>query len=121
MILAESSTQPNNADKANPYYAALKKVKFITVNVLTGFYKVEKVLNVFCPDNYRKSGIGKCNFVCKFTGITPFGKILTNTANALTAMPTSHVLKTKVGKLTYTTSTAGLPPCRNRLSDKAQS
>lgn len=78
MILAESSTQPNNADKANPYYAALKKVKFITVNVLTGFYKVEKVLNVFCPDNYRKSGIGKCNFVCKFTGITPFGKILTN-------------------------------------------
>lgn len=66
------------AGNANPYSEALKKVRLTTVNVLTGFYKVEKVLNVFCPDNYRKNGIGKCNFVCKFTGITPFGRILTN-------------------------------------------
>ena len=75
---AESSAQQNNADKTNPYYATLEKVKFTNVNVLTGFYKVEKVLNVFCPDDYRKSGKGRCNFVCKFTGITPFGKILTS-------------------------------------------
>lgn len=72
-----SSLQKDTTDKGNPYSEAMKKVKFTTVNVLTGFYKVEKVLNVFCPDNYRKSGIGKCNFVCIFTGITPFGKILT--------------------------------------------
>lgn len=74
----ESPMQKGITDKGNPYSEALKKVKLTTVSVLTGFYKVEKVLNVFCPDNYRKSGIGKCNFVCKFTGITPFGKILTS-------------------------------------------
>jgi len=72
-----STIQKDTTGNANPYSEALKKVKLTTVNVLTGFYKVEKVLNVFCPDNYRKSGIGKCNFVCIFTGITPFGKILT--------------------------------------------
>jgi len=73
-----STIQKDTTGNANPYSEALKRVKLTTVNVLTGFYKVEKVLNVFCPDNYRKNGIGKCNFVCKFTGITPFGKIMTN-------------------------------------------
>lgn len=73
-----SPTPKDATGKKDPYSEALKKVKFTTVNVLTGFYKVEKVLNVFCPDSYRKNGTGKCNFVCKFTGITPFGKILTS-------------------------------------------
>ncbi len=64
--------------KVISYSEAQKKVKSAKVNMLAGFYKVEKVLNVFCPENYSKNGVGKCNFICKFTGITPFGKILTS-------------------------------------------
>lgn len=64
---------PENSD----YTRALKKTRFSTVKVLTGFYKIEKVLNIYCPRNYQKSGIGKCNFVCTFSGITPFGIALT--------------------------------------------
>lgn len=75
---ASPAVAPGSGDEKNKAYsAALKKVRFRAVSVLTGFYRVERVVNVFCPDNYRKGGMGKCEFVCVFTGVTPFGKCLT--------------------------------------------
>ncbi len=73
----ENATVAGNDD----YSKALKKVKYTTVNVLTGFYKIEKVLDVYCPETYKRAGIGKCNFVCVFSGITPFGAEFTSHKN----------------------------------------
>lgn len=76
---AASPAAKSSADDKNKAYTdALKRVKYSAVNVLTGFYRVERVVNVFCPENYRKGGMGKCEFVCVFTGITPFGRSLTS-------------------------------------------
>lgn len=72
---AAASAGGGEGNKA--YSAALKKVRYRAVSVLTGFYRVERVVNVFCPENYRRGGMGKCEFVCVFTGITPFGRCLT--------------------------------------------
>lgn len=69
----ETATEGND-----DYSKALKKVKFSTVNVLVGFYKIEKVFDVCCPESYKRAGIGKCNFVCVFKGITPFGAEFTS-------------------------------------------
>lgn len=75
---ASPAVAPGSGDEKNKAYsAALKKVRFRAVSVLTGFYRVERVVNVFCPENYRRGGMGKCEFVCVFTGVTPFGKCLT--------------------------------------------
>lgn len=77
-VALKSDTAASTKGAANAAYAAaLKKVSYTMVNVLVGFYKVDKVFDVYYPENYEKEGIGKCSFVAVLKNLTPFGKALT--------------------------------------------
>lgn len=71
-----AETKAKTTDES--YQKELNKVSFTTVKVLVGFYKIEKVFDVQCPEDYRKAGIGKCRFITLFKGVTPFGTALTD-------------------------------------------
>ena len=60
------------------YAAALKKVKYKKLDMLTGFLKVKKVFHIMCSDYDVKNGSAGCAFVSTFERITPFGRLLTS-------------------------------------------
>ncbi len=74
--VAKDADSAEKEEDKNLYSAALARVKYTSEWVLTGFYKVKKVYDVFCPPSYAREGRGTCHFVCSFEGVTPFGSVM---------------------------------------------
>lgn len=69
----EEEPQPATTGKSgDAYEVACAKVNKVKHEMLIGFIKIVKVIDVFCPEDYRKSGIGECNFVYELDDLTPF-------------------------------------------------
>lgn len=74
----ENDTDTVEKAKQNAYAVALDKVRYTSYWMLAGFYRVDKVGEVFCPPEYAKEGRGVCRFICRFTGLSPFGRVMTS-------------------------------------------
>lgn len=64
------------AEEKSPYEKALDKVNRETHDMLAGRIKIEKVIEVYCPEEMKKNGKGACRFVYEFVDKTPFGFVL---------------------------------------------
>lgn len=70
---AEAEPEPEPAAPAtDPYDTACAKVNKVEHEMLIANIKIVKVIDVFCPEEYKKNGQGECNFVYEFDDLTPF-------------------------------------------------
>ena len=67
--------QPEHDVNAN-YNTLLARVHKTDNNMLSGRFTLEKVMDVFCPEEFAKDGKGSCRFIAKFVAKTAFGYVL---------------------------------------------
>ena len=75
-IVAVDSVEYFESDSGNykdEYEKAYAKVHTESFDVLLGKGKIDKVYEVYCPEEYKKVGKGECKFLFKVDDFTPFG------------------------------------------------
>lgn len=71
----EKPEKPDSPE-IDQYELTIARVNRIPHNMLSGKWELVKVKEVFCPEEYAKTGKGSCKFIIEFTDKTPFGYVL---------------------------------------------
>lgn len=101
----EPVTEPTPAaTKTDPYDEACSRVNMVQHEMLLGKIEIVKVIDVFCPEEYKKSGAGECNFVYEITELTPFAWVYCDQEQLQTRKLATAKFKHTVDQGWYVTS-----------------
>lgn len=103
-IVEEQPKPAKTIKKGNAYEEACAKAHQEVHEMLIGFIKIVKVIDVFCPEDYRKSGIAECNFVYEVDELTPFAWVYIDKEKLHERCLTSAKFKHTVDQGWYVTS-----------------